>query len=218
MIDYTLETHFSIDRSSPLTVLCTYEDEWKEIYASLKELNVPDAGFIVLHGFDWNKYMSPWKADAVFKSEPAFDGRADEFIVEIAKRIIPDVIKANGLTPSAIYIAGYSMAGLFALYSLYNTDLFDGAASCSGSLWYPKFIEYAKEKSFVGNPSKIYLSVGDKEAKTRNPVMAAVEDNTRALYGYYKSMELDVSFELNSGNHFADVAMRTAKGISSILT
>ncbi|ERL11412.1 hypothetical protein HMPREF1248_0438 [Coriobacteriaceae bacterium BV3Ac1] len=32
------------------------------------------------------------------------------------------------------YISGYSLAGLFALWSLYQTDIFKGAACVSGSL------------------------------------------------------------------------------------
>lgn len=36
-----------------------------------------------------------------------------------------------------IGIAGYSLAGLFALYALYKTDVFTRVASMSGSLWFP---------------------------------------------------------------------------------
>ena len=38
---------------------------------------------------------------------------------------------------SFIGIAGYSLAGLFALYALYKTDAFTRVASMSGSLWFP---------------------------------------------------------------------------------
>ena len=40
-------------------------------------------------------------------------------------------------------IAGDSMAGLFAVYALYRTQVFSRVASASGSLWYPGLLEYA---------------------------------------------------------------------------
>lgn len=120
----------------------------------------------------------------------------------------------HGLKPCAIYIAGYSMAGLFALYSLYKTDRFAGAASCSGSLWFPGFSEYVHEHEFASATSKIYLSLGDREAKTKNPVMAMVEDNTRNIAELYSSQGCNMLFEMNQGGHFNDPELRTAKGIA----
>ena len=110
------------------------------------------------------------------------------------------------------------MAGLFALYSLYKTDMFAGAASCSGSLWFPGFKEFVSDNSFAGTPSKIYLSLGDREGLTKNQVMAAVENNTRTAAETYKSMNIDILFEMNKGGHFNEPDMRLAKGIKYLLT
>ena len=103
------------------------------------------------------------------------------------------------------------------MYSLYKTDRFAGAASCSGSLWFPGFPEYVHEHGFASSLAKIYLSLGDREAKTKNPVMATVEDNTRSLAEQYSSQGYDVLFEMNKGGHFNDHALRTAKGIAWML-
>ena len=86
----------------------------------------------------------------------------------------------------------------------------------SGSLWFPGFIDFAKEHDMKKVPDKIYLSLGDKEAKTRNPLMQKVQENTEALAEYYSRMGIDVDFEMNPGNHFRDVALRCAKGIVAI--
>ena len=64
---------------------------------------------------------------------------------------------------------------------------------------------------------KIYLSLGDREAKTKNPVMATVEDKTRGISECYKAKGYDVFFEMNQGGHFTDPELRTAKGIKWIL-
>ena len=66
-------------------------------------------------------------------------------------------------------------------------------------------------------PDKLYLSLGDREAKSRNKVLMTVQDNTEALDTYYKDLGIDVTWELNPGNHFKDAALRSAKGIMAII-
>ena len=76
-------------------------------------------------------------------------------------------------------IAGYSLGGLFALYAAYHCDEFRRVASMSGSLWFPDFREYVLSHDFANRPDRIYLSLGDKEAKTRNPVLKTVQEGAR---------------------------------------
>ena len=66
-------------------------------------------------------------------------------------------------------------------------------------------------------PGKVYLSLGDREAKTKNKLLRTVQDNTESLAGHYQSLGLSVIWELNPGNHFQDAARRSAKGILAIL-
>ena len=56
----------------------------------------------------------------------------------------------------------------------------------------------------------VYLSLGDREEKTRNPLMAQVGDCIRRLYGLYRS-SAQTALEWNPGNHFQDAGLRTAK-------
>ena len=110
-------------------------------------------------------------------------------------------------------IAGYSLAGLFALYSLYRTDIFARAASVSGSLWYPQFSDYALSHQMKRVPDRLYLSLGDKESKTRNPYLKTVQKNTQELAEFYQRQNIKTKFRLNAGNHYANAAERTAAGI-----
>ena len=114
-------------------------------------------------------------------------------------------------------IAGYSLAGLFALYALYRCDAFDRAASMSGSLWFPGFADFAASHEMKKRPEKLYLSLGDKEAKTRNEYMKTVQEKTEAVVRLYEEAGLAVEWEMNPGNHFRDAEVRTAKGIRAIL-
>lgn len=203
--------------SSPLIVLNSFGDEWKHITDALDLMGVSSYSMLAVTCSEWNKELAPWDAKAVFKGESDFEGGADLYLERLTEEIIPRSLKTNGLNPSAVYVAGYSMAGLFALYSLYKSDVFDGAASCSGSLWFPGFKEFVFDNPFKRTPSKLYMSLGDREAKTKNRIMAAVEDNTQAVADHYKNLGIDICFEMNQGGHFTEPAMRTAKGIAFLL-
>ena len=89
--------------------------------------------------------------------------------------------------------------------------------SASGSLWYPKFLDFAVSSDILSPIDKIYFSVGDKESHTKNKIMATVEDNTRKLEEFFKQCGLMTVFELNSGGHFKDDVKRLARGIKWIL-
>ena len=76
------------------------------------------------------------------------------------------------------------MAGLFALWAAGQTDRFSGVAAVSPSVWFPGFLEEMKSRRVQSDC--IYLSLGDKEEKTRNPVMAQVGDCIRDGFAWLK--------------------------------
>lgn len=63
----------------------------------------------------------------------------------------------------------------------------------------------------------VYLSLGDREEKTRNPVMATVGDNIREACRLLRSRNVSCTLEWNEGNHFRDAELRTAKAFAWIL-
>jgi predicted alpha/beta superfamily hydrolase len=165
--------------------------------------------------------MSPWYMSKLFKDEDEYLGKADEYIEILSKRIIPKITEIinNVLNKniSNYTIAGYSLAGLFAIYCLYKTDIFTNAISCSGSLWYPNFVEYIKENDLKAIPKKVYFSLGNKESKTKNELMSKVEEKTKIIEHYFKDKNIETIYEENEGNHFQDVTNRIAKGVNWIL-
>ena len=83
----------------------------------------------------WNRDLSPWPAPAVFGNEDFGDGAA-----ALLREILP-LCADEG---KRYFIGGYSMAGLFALWSAFQTEAFSGAAAASPSMWFPGLMEYLR--------------------------------------------------------------------------
>ena len=103
------------------------------------------------------------------------------------------------------------------MYALYRCDLFQRAASMSGSLWYPDFLDFAQNHAMRAKPERIYLSVGDKERKTRHPLMRNVQTAAEDFAAHCQALGIFTTFQLERGNHFNDAAGRTARGIRWLL-
>jgi predicted alpha/beta superfamily hydrolase len=162
---------------------------------------------------DWNNDLSPWKAPAVF-GDHGFAGNAESTLEFIINELIPELTNGRSMQ---IYIGGYSLAAFFALWSAYRTEILSGVAAASPSVWFPGWIEYAEENPI--RTDKVYLSLGDKEEKTRNPVMKTVGNNIRRQHELLRSGSvcIDCILEMNQGNHFKEPDIRTAKGFAWLL-
>ena len=207
----------STDINAPLIVFNTFEGDGEGVYQALQNMGCTSLNSLVIGNIDWNHDMSPWYMPSIYSKEKSFSGGADEYLKLLIDKILPRAKELMDGEPKFTGIAGYSLAGLFAVYAMYKTDVFDRVACMSGSLWFHDFIEYCKRNEYKRLPDKIYFSLGDKEANTRNPVLKTVEYNTRELSEYFKNLGSEVIFELNKGNHFTDTVLRSAKGIKAIL-
>ena len=175
-------------------------------FALIREGTAREFRLITFKVSDWNNDLSPWKAPPVFGKEGFGGGAADTLneILEYCK----DGTKTY-------YIGGYSLAGLFALWAACQTDLFAGVAAASPSMWFPGFSDYLKQYRIRSRA--VYLSLGDKEEKTRNPVMATVGDRIREACTMLQEQDTDCILEWNPGNHFKDADRRTARAFSWVL-
>ena len=108
------------------------------------------------------------------------------------------------------YIGGYSLAGLFSLWTAYQTDVFVGIAAASPSIWFPDFLQYMTEQDVRAD--SVYLSLGDREEKTRNPLMATVGDCIRESHELLLGRGIRTTLEWNLENHFKDAGIRMANG------
>jgi len=201
---------------APVIYLNVFEGDGSDVWDACGKLNCSDFTLVAISGLSWDADLSPWEAEPIFRGDN-FRGGADGYLGELTREMIPAAEQEHGLAPAWRGIAGYSLAGLFAIYSLYKTDLFRRAVTASGSLWFPDFLEYAKTQDMMTQPEAVYFSLGSKESKVRNPVMAKVEENTKALQAYYSGIGIHSIYESNPGNHFKEPEVRTAKGIKWIL-
>ena len=201
----------------PLIVLNTYTGDGSSVADALAKLNTPEHDLLVIGGLDWNHDMCPWECPPLSKNDTPCTGGAEEYLSLLLNGILPKAKQMLSGEPAFTAITGYSLAGLFALYALYRTDIFVRAASMSGSFWFPDFKEYVLENKMCRKPDRLYISLGDKEERTRQPLLKTVQHNTESIAEHCRLQGIDVIFEMNEGNHFKEPALRSAKGIKAIL-
>lgn len=213
----TIEIFQSAQANAPLVIYNSFSDEGETVYKECQKLGCPVFNMAAISNLNWDDDMSPWAIPPISKNDTPCGGKADEYLDMLNSEIIPNVLGELDGNPAYIAVAGYSLAGLFALYSAFNCDTFSAVASASGSMWLPDFVDYVKNSDISKLPKTIYFSLGDKESKVRNKILHPVEDNTREICGYLSQNGINTIFELNKGNHYQDAALRMAKGIRWIL-
>ena len=194
-----------LEGKRPLVVLNTVADEGEKVWLVARKMTDKPFALLSIPCPDWNRYMTPWP----FRN---FGGEADTYIREIGK-----TVESLEITPAFICIAGYSLGGLFALYSLYKTNLFSRAASISGSLWFPRFKKFIETEKIQAKPLCLYFSLGKKEASTRNMYLKHIQMDTEAIVSYFSEKGIDVMYHLNPGGHFTNPEKRTADGLKWLL-
>ncbi len=174
--------------------------------SAIEKLSEDPFHLITIKVDSWNNDLSPWKAPAVFGNEDFGDG---------AGNMLQKILTLTGDRDKSYFIGGYSLAGLFSLWAAYQTDIFSGVAAASPSVWFPGFTAYVKKNEI--HSGKVYLSLGDREEKTRNHMMSKVGDSIREIYGWYTERGVNCCLEWNKGNHFKEPDLRTAKAFAWLL-
>ncbi len=191
-----------------------------------------------IEGEDWGRDLSPWPAKKVFRESEDFTGGGPAYLQKLTQEVLPAVEKelfgekvrdhkasdtphgagSDQAGPRPVHrgLIGYSLGGLFAFWALFESDVFDCAASVSGSLWYDGFTDFAESTEFKKRPLGVYLSVGDREHKTRNKRMALVENCMDECEALCVRRGIPVKKERNRGNHFEEVPHRIAKAAAAL--
>ena len=161
---------------------------------------------------DWNSELTPWEMP-LLRGRGNFGDGATRTLEFIKNDLIPALSECinTGNNEIKYILGGYSLAGLFSLWSGYQTDIFEGIAAVSPSVWYKKWIEYVETEKPLSE--KIYLSLGDTEEKTKHQILSKIGDNIRKQHEILeKSENVKTVLEWNEGNHFQNPDIRTAKG------
>ena len=141
---------------------------------------------------------------------------AEDTYQYLEKKLLP-YIKDN-MHPLRLILGGYSLGGLFALWSVTRTDAFDAVFAGSPSLWMEGWNEYAD-----AHPLKVryaYMSLGDKEECTRKQPFCIIGDRVRLQHKRHEAQlgSDHCILEWNEGGHFNEIEMRKAKGAAWIIS
>lgn len=133
------------------------------------------------------------------------------------EKVLLPYIKAN-MHPIRLILGGYSLGGLFALWSVTRTDAFDAVFAGSPSLWMEGWNEYAD-----AHPLKVkyaYMSLGDKEECTRKQPFCIIGERVRLQHKRHQAQlgSDHCILEWNEGGHFNEIEMRKAKGAAWIIS
>ena len=195
--------------SGPLVVLLDDKETAEKLLPLL-----PPCSLLAFPAQDWDRELTPWKAPGLRGKDPDFGGEAEAFLVGLLAAVA-QAEAALQSKPETKLLMGYSLGGLFALWAGTRTDAFPLLASVSGSLWYDGWCQY-----LVGHPcraGKVYLSLGEKEPKARNPRMARVGACTERTEALLRSSGLETALEWNPGGHFNEPEARMARAVRALL-
>ena len=193
------------EKNSPIVYLNTCAGEGGQVYQALQDNGCRDVTLAAISGLNWHHDMAPWEVSPVSKKDIPCTAGADDYLRLLTEKIVPEV---EGK------LAGYSLAGLFAFYTLYRTDSFSRVASVSGSLWFPGFQEYVFSHEMRRKPDRLYLSLGDRECRTGHPYLKTVQERTEQIAAFCRSRDMNMILQMNPGNHFQNSVQRTAAGIA----
>ena len=195
--------------SGPLVVL----PDDRETAEKLKPL-LPQCSLLAFPAQDWDRELTPWKAPGLRGKDPDFGGEAEVFLAGLLAAV-GEAEAALPEKPKTRLLLGYSLGGLFALWAGTRTDAFPLLASVSGSLWYDGWCQYLEEHPC--RAGKVYLSLGEKEPKARNPRMARVGECTERTEALLRSSGLETTLEWNPGGHFNEPEARMARAVRALL-
>lgn len=184
---------------------------------------------------EWARALMPWADDAV--SRDAEVGRhAPDTLRFIEHTLLPWLRERFGALPCII--GGYSLGGLFALWTARNTDAFAAVAAASPSLWINGWGEYAaahpilspqatahhslnttlqiSTPQHITTTTPIHLSLGDREEHCRNQRMKRIGDCVRAEHTLLcqQLSPTAVTLRWHEGGHFGAEAERTAEAFA----
>ena len=175
------------------------------------------ANLVIISGMDWNNDLTPWIAPGLKPQEAMFGGNAKQFLALLLNMVVPTIESQLSAPIVNRTLLGTSLSGLFALWAWSQCNVFTSIGSLSGSFWYDGFAEWFCKQPIVNQADKIYLLLGDKEAKSKAPRFGEVNAKTQIIVDYLRRNNINVRFEYNQGNHFAPIIPRIDSALSFLL-
>lgn len=174
---------------------------------------------VLLPPVRWNDDLTPWPADPIFRKGKPFGGKAEAYLHTLETDIIPSLESVpnpagSGIVPAERWFVGVSLAGLFGIWAAARSPLFTRVAAVSGSFWYPGFTQWLAGQSL--QTRSVYLSLGDREADSKNPQLRDVAAQTHAVARIIGEQGVPVDFEWTAGTHFGPILPRLDKAVAAL--
>lgn len=181
---------------------------------------------------DWEKELTPW-SDPNISPREGVGEHALETLDYITEQLLPSLRSrweradripaeegankpAEECTNKAlpVILGGYSLAGLFARWAASKTECFDAVAAASPSLWITAWKGFSEAHQVFA--SDVYLSLGDREERARNKIMAQVGDNIRWEYEHLQRTlgANHCTLVWEQGGHFYTPHLRLARAFA----
>lgn len=216
---------FAAEGARALLVQVVSAMQWAELEGEVEQIAAAGVLFAMaaVPIEDWELELMPWAEPAVSK-RPEVGSGAGETLQYIEKELLPTLSCDSKLSifnsqlSIPIVLGGYSLGGLFALWAACQTDRFSAVAAGSPSLWAGDWPQYAATHPMLAR--RVYLSLGDREERSRNKTFARVGDRIRNEYSRLRQQlgPDNTTLVWEQGGHFADPAARMARAFIWTLT
>lgn len=121
---------------------------------------------------------TPWPHPAYKPGAPDFGGGADAFL---ADTVLPVAEALRGEHPEGpIGLFGYSLAGLFGLFAMLNTDVFSTYLLASPSTWYPGIVNRVARTPLACD-LRVVVACGSNEGLDHPEPIAGIRQDTDRL-------------------------------------
>ena len=107
-----------VEPEAPIIYLNTFSGEGQKVYEAAQAAGFPSFTLVTISDLDWNHDMVPWDSSPALKNAAPCTGGADDYLRLLTEEIIPTAEKEIDGAPRWRGVAGYSLAGLFALYAI----------------------------------------------------------------------------------------------------
>lgn len=185
--------------------------KWAEAAAPMHQCTIA-----LISGMDWNRDMTPWSAQGVMKKEKDFGGGAPMYIRELETDLIPNIEQLLKIKVSKRYLMGVSLSGLFSVWSIFKSSIFDGIGSISGSFWFDGFTDFLEKGTPLARP-RVFMTLGVKEKNSSDKRLAIVEDRSNDVVRILNEKNVPAILEMVPGTHFSPFEPRFNMALSYLV-
>lgn len=152
---------------------------------------------------------TPWKEKALRPGAPDFGGGLRRYHRQLLAEILPRLEAEYPLDKARLAYGGFSLGGLAAAMSLWETDRFHFVFSLCGSFWYPGVPEFMAQNAPVNRGAKVLLLNGRREGEGHSNRLRDAPAYAQQVH-QRMSEQLDVTSVLDGYAHHDRQAERFA--------